>query len=85
MAASATVHDALLASGLADPHQDGLAVGIWGRRASLGTRLRDQDRLEIYRPLTVDPKEARRVRYRAHTKQMPKGRFKPKVPPASQP
>ena len=26
--------------------------------------LRDRDRVEIYRPLTVDPKEARRLRYR---------------------
>jgi putative ubiquitin-RnfH superfamily antitoxin RatB of RatAB toxin-antitoxin module len=28
--------------------------------------LRDRDRIEIYRPLIVDPKEARRQRYRRH-------------------
>jgi putative ubiquitin-RnfH superfamily antitoxin RatB of RatAB toxin-antitoxin module len=26
--------------------------------------LRDRDRVEIYRPLTVDPKQARRLRYK---------------------
>jgi putative ubiquitin-RnfH superfamily antitoxin RatB of RatAB toxin-antitoxin module len=31
----------------------------------LETILRDRDRIEVYRPLTVDPKEARRLRYRA--------------------
>jgi putative ubiquitin-RnfH superfamily antitoxin RatB of RatAB toxin-antitoxin module len=28
------------------------------------TPLRPGDRVELYRPLTVDPKEARRLRYR---------------------
>lgn len=44
-------------------------LGIWGRLATLETVLRDGDRVELYRPLTVDPKEARRLRYR---KQGPK-------------
>jgi len=38
-------------------------LGIWGRPASLGTQLRHQDRVEIYRPLQVDPKVARRERF----------------------
>ena len=77
--AGATVKDALLASGLADPQQQPeLSVGIWGRRASLGMRLRDHDRVEIYRALTVDPKEARRVRQRAHADKLPKGRYRRK-------
>lgn len=38
-------------------------VGIWGRKASPGQALRDQDRIEIYRPLMVDPKVARRERF----------------------
>jgi len=42
-----------------------LKVGIWGRVTPLDTLLRDRDRIEIYRPLTVDPKEARRLRYRS--------------------
>ncbi|MGZ5193843.1 MAG: RnfH family protein [Ramlibacter sp.] len=63
-----TVHHALQASGLAAEFA-GLdvrtaAVGIWGRKARLAQPLRDGDRVEIYRPLTVDPKVARRERFR---------------------
>ena len=42
---------------------DELRIGIWGRVRPLGTPLRERDRIEVYRPLTVDPKEARRLRY----------------------
>lgn len=42
---------------------DGLRIGIWGRVRPLSTPLRERDRIEVYRPLTVDPKEARRLRY----------------------
>jgi len=38
-------------------------IGIWGRLRSLEAPLRDQDRVEIYRPLLIDPKEARRRRH----------------------
>ena len=38
-------------------------VGVWGRMVLGEHVLRDQDRLEIYRPLTVDPKVARRERF----------------------
>jgi len=37
-------------------------VGIYGRRVALDARLADGDRVEIYRPLRADPKEARRQR-----------------------
>ncbi|MGH8146640.1 MAG: RnfH family protein [Rhodanobacteraceae bacterium] len=37
-------------------------VGIFARRTSLDAVLRDGDRVEIYRPLKIDPKEARRRR-----------------------
>ena len=57
--AGATVRDALALSGL-----DGHAFGIFGKRAGLDHRLNDGDRVEIYRPLAVDPKEARRQRAR---------------------
>lgn len=40
-----------------------LRIGIWGRVRPLSTPLRERDRIEVYRPLTVDPKEARRQRY----------------------
>jgi len=63
-----TVHRALLASCLGD-EVSGLGVraavvGIWGRKARLTQPLRDGDRVEVYRPLTVDPKVARRERFR---------------------
>ena len=37
--------------------------GVWGRKVSLAHVLQDQDRLEVYRALTVDPKVARRERF----------------------
>lgn len=37
-------------------------VGIFGRIVSLDTLLNDGDRVEIYRPLVVDPKTRRRHR-----------------------
>jgi putative ubiquitin-RnfH superfamily antitoxin RatB of RatAB toxin-antitoxin module len=63
----ASLSDALTASGLLARHglqQDQLRVGIWGKAKDLSTALRESDRVEIYRPLRVDPKEARRQRYR---------------------
>ena len=56
-----TVADALARSGFA---ADGLKVGVWGRLAPPAQPLRDRDRVELYRPLQVDPKEARRLRYK---------------------
>lgn len=64
----ATVADAVQASGLREafpglqPQQ--LQVGVWGRRAEWQQPLRERDRVELYRPLTVDPKVARRERFR---------------------
>jgi putative ubiquitin-RnfH superfamily antitoxin RatB of RatAB toxin-antitoxin module len=45
---------------------DTLSVGVWGKLQSPGLVLRDQDRVEIYRGLRVDPKQARRERYADH-------------------
>ena len=60
----ATVADALGASGLAEepgvPDLVHCAVGVWGEVAERERRLRDGDRVEIYRPLVTDPREARR-------------------------
>ncbi len=67
LAAGATVRDALLASGVlqrAGLDLQALRVGVWGRIADLDQRLRERDRVEVYRPLQVDPKEARRQRYK---------------------
>ena len=38
------------------------AIGIWGRSVGLDAKLSEGDRVEIYRPLRMDPKEARRRR-----------------------
>ena len=70
LAPGATILHALRASGLLVRHAEidlgTQRVGIWGRVKPLSEPLRDRDRVEIYRPLTVDPKEARRLRYRDH-------------------
>ncbi len=57
---------------------EGWSVGVWGRKEPPGHVLRDGDRVELVRPLTVDPKEARRVRYRAQGEKLPKGHHRPK-------
>lgn len=63
-----TLADALRASRLLDDmsaaQADALQAGIWGRVAGLDTSLREGDRVELTRALLVDPKEARRQRYR---------------------
>ena len=40
----------------------GAAVGVWGDRKALDYVVRTGDRIEFYRPLKFDPKEARRAR-----------------------
>ena len=35
-------------------------VGVFAEKRSLGDRLRDGDRVEVYRPLKIDPRTARR-------------------------
>ena len=59
-----TVQDALQESGLLQrlPQIDFGRLGVWGRPVSAEIRLRDRDRVEIYRPLIADPKEVRRER-----------------------
>jgi putative ubiquitin-RnfH superfamily antitoxin RatB of RatAB toxin-antitoxin module len=37
-------------------------VGIYGKKKTLDTVLRECDRVEIYRPLVADPKDSRRKR-----------------------
>lgn len=62
----ATVEQAVVASGLLalapELQLESMRVGIWNHNAKLDTVVRDGDRVEIYRPLVVDPKEARRIR-----------------------
>lgn len=62
----ATVHDAVSASGLLQRHPglDPADAGIWGRAATEVQRLRDGDRVELYRPLLIEPMDARRARHK---------------------
>ena len=59
-----TVADVIAKSGMqsAFPGQaiDRLAVGIWGREVARDQLVKAGDRIEIYRPLELDPREARR-------------------------
>jgi hypothetical protein len=62
----ATARDALLASGLLDDCAEidpaAAIYGVFGRVVPADHRLRDGDRVEIYRTLKVDPRAARRAR-----------------------
>jgi hypothetical protein len=68
VAPGATVRDVVLASGLsrALPGLDwaSMSPGVWGRAVEWDQVVRDLDRVELCRPLTVDPKVARRERFR---------------------
>lgn len=61
-----TADEVLRLSGLLErfPEIDvaGCQLGVFGRRVAPQQALRDADRVEIYRPLKADPKEARRER-----------------------
>lgn len=60
-----TVADAIAASGILTRHPEleiggRNKVGIYAKAVTLETPLRDRDRVEIYRPILVDPKTVRR-------------------------
>ena len=66
VAPGATLEDAVRQSGVLEeagvPDLADCRLGIFGKLRPLDTPLRAGDRVEIYRPLTADPKEARRRR-----------------------
>ena len=61
-----TVRDGIVQSGLLSKFNDlkleHLRVGIFSKLVDLNTRLKDGDRIEIYRPLVLSPAMARRLR-----------------------
>lgn len=65
--ASASILQVLRACGLLTrcPELDltSLTVSVWGRKASYNQTVREGDRIELCRPLLVDPKVARRERF----------------------
>ncbi|MDM0103617.1 RnfH family protein [Variovorax sp. J22R24] len=64
----ATARDAVMSSrlGASFPQLDwqSLVPGVWGRAVEWDRVLADLDRVELCRALTVDPKVARRERFR---------------------
>lgn len=61
-----TVEQAVIQSGIIQkcPEIDAtsLTLGVWNRIVKANYELKDGDRIEIYRPLIADPKDARRKR-----------------------
>jgi len=64
VACGESVADVVAKSGLREDFPefeiDSLALGIWGREADRTQPVKEGDRIEIYRPLEMDPREARR-------------------------
>lgn len=65
LAEGSTAREAVRASGLAElcPEIDAerCPVGVFGEKVAGDRILKPGDRVEIYRPLTVDPRERRRL------------------------
>lgn len=68
----ATIEDVIVNSGILERCPDIVlaraTVGVFNRIRPRGDRVRDGDRVEIYRPLLADPKESRRRRAGASRK-----------------
>lgn len=64
--AGTTLGQAIIASGITQRHAEldagSLVAGVFGEVAERGRVLREGERVEIYRPLLADPKQARRRR-----------------------
>jgi putative ubiquitin-RnfH superfamily antitoxin RatB of RatAB toxin-antitoxin module len=73
--AGATALDALRASGVLERHPEidlrRHRLGIYGKAVAGHAPLADGDRVEVYRPLVLDPKEARRRRAVRKTRTTP--------------
>ncbi|WP_373017915.1 RnfH family protein [Thiomicrorhabdus sp.] len=66
-----TVEQALKSSKLMEefPLLDIDKVGIFGKQVTLDTVLREGDRIEVYRPLKVDPRDRRRQQVESERRQ----------------
>ncbi len=63
---STQIKEAIIISGILEKYPEinlsNNPVGIFSQKVSLDSKIRQGDRIEIYRPLKIDPKEARRKR-----------------------
>ncbi|CAN7362738.1 RnfH family protein [Massilia sp. LjRoot122] len=66
VAPGTTIGQAIEMSGVLEAYPDinltTQPVGIYAKKKTLDTVLRERDRIEIYRPLVADPKDSRRKR-----------------------
>ena len=66
VADGATVADVILASRIAAAFPghdlDELQAGIWGQPVDRTPPVKEGDRVELFRPLEMDPREARRLK-----------------------
>lgn len=69
-----SINQAITLSGVASfyPKNDNtlFKIGIYGRVVSLTRILQEDDRIEIYRPLIIDPKEKRKLKVRSTYKEV---------------
>ena len=72
--ASCTVAMAIRRSGILEQFPElclpELSVGIFSRLVKLESGLQENDRIEIYRPLKIDPKQARLLRAKRGVKKV---------------
>jgi len=75
-----TVKEAIIQSGILEKYPEldiqAMDVGIFGKLTNMNQKLRNKDRVEIYRPLIADPKEVRKRRA-AEGKKLKKGGTSP--------
>ncbi len=72
-----TAREAVALSGIEAAFGEDLAsapLGVFGRQVPDDYTVRSEDRIEIYRPLERDPREARRLRAREQRNSSPRGR-----------
>ena len=67
-----SIEEAVQRSGILSIHPEislvDYRVGIYGQPVALIHRVKDGDRVEIYRPLAADPREARRMKLESKRK-----------------
>ncbi len=60
------VQQAIIESGVLKQYPEldlsAMKVGLFGKMTTMKQKVRDKDRIEIYRPLIADPKEVRKKR-----------------------